>query len=85
MPTEYPDFLAQLKARIVAARSRAALAVNSELIKLYWEVGHDILERERREGWGAKVMGVDPAWARGSSGGRALHDRRYDADGYAAL
>jgi predicted nuclease of restriction endonuclease-like (RecB) superfamily len=56
LPIGYPEFLAEVKARIAAARTRAALAVNSELIKLYWEIGHEILERERREGWGAKVI-----------------------------
>jgi predicted nuclease of restriction endonuclease-like (RecB) superfamily len=53
---DYPEFLAALKTRISAARTRAALAVNSELIGLYWELGREILDRERREGWGAKVI-----------------------------
>jgi predicted nuclease of restriction endonuclease-like (RecB) superfamily len=55
-PAGYPELLAEVKARIAAARTRAVLAVNSELIRLYWEIGHEILERERREGWGAKVI-----------------------------
>ena len=38
------------------ARLKAALAVNSELILLYWQIGHDILRRQRDEGWGAKVI-----------------------------
>jgi len=56
MPTEYPQFLAEVKARIVAARTRAVLAVNSELISLYWEIGSEILVREKREGWGSGVI-----------------------------
>jgi predicted nuclease of restriction endonuclease-like (RecB) superfamily len=56
LPADYPQFLAEIKARIGAARTRAVLAVNSELIRLYWEIGHEILEREQREGWGAKVI-----------------------------
>ena len=56
LPAAYPQFLAEIKARIGAARTRAVLAVNSELIQLYWEIGHEILERERREGWGAKII-----------------------------
>ena len=56
MPAGYPQFLAEVKARIAAARTRAMLAVNSELIRLYWEIGHEILEREQHEGWGAKVI-----------------------------
>jgi predicted nuclease of restriction endonuclease-like (RecB) superfamily len=56
LPHDYPEFLGEVKTRIAAARTRAALAVNSELIRLYWEIGRDILDREQREGWGAKVV-----------------------------
>jgi predicted nuclease of restriction endonuclease-like (RecB) superfamily len=56
LPADYPQFLAEVKARIAGARTRAVLAVNSELIRLYWEIGHEILEREQRERWGAKVI-----------------------------
>jgi len=52
----YDIFLKELKIRIRAARTRAALAVNRELIILYWQIGCDILERQEREGWGAKVV-----------------------------
>jgi predicted nuclease of restriction endonuclease-like (RecB) superfamily len=45
-----------LKTRIRAARLRASLAVNSELIGLYWRIGRDILERQGAHGWGAKVV-----------------------------
>lgn len=54
--TDYNHFLHDLKSRIRAARTRAALSVNRELILLYWQIGHDILERQEREGWGAKVI-----------------------------
>jgi hypothetical protein len=47
LPADYPQFLTEIKARIGAARTRAVLAVNSELIKLYWEIGHEILKRSR--------------------------------------
>ncbi len=55
-PTGYAAWLAELKARIHAAQQRAALAVNHELVPLYWQIGRDILERQAREGWGAKVI-----------------------------
>ncbi len=35
---------------------RAAVAVNRELILLYWQIGRDILRRQREEGWGTKVI-----------------------------
>jgi predicted nuclease of restriction endonuclease-like (RecB) superfamily len=55
-PVGYADWLADLKARIHSAQQRAALAVNRELVLLYWQIGRDILERQAREGWGAKVI-----------------------------
>ncbi len=57
LPADYPEFLAEVKARIATARTRAVLAASGEMIELYWEIGHEILEREHREGWGAKVIG----------------------------
>lgn len=48
---------AVLKIRINSAQQRAALAVNHELVLLYWQIGHDVLERQAREGWGTKVIG----------------------------
>jgi predicted nuclease of restriction endonuclease-like (RecB) superfamily len=53
----YARFLDDLKTRIRDARVRAALAVNRELILLYWQIGREILRRQREEGWGAKVVG----------------------------
>lgn len=55
-PQGYADWLADLKTRIHNAQQRATLAVNRELVMLYWQIGKDILERQAREGWGAKVV-----------------------------
>ena len=49
-------FLADLKGRIRAAQLRASMAVNRELVLLYWQIGRDILDRQERENWGAKVI-----------------------------
>jgi predicted nuclease of restriction endonuclease-like (RecB) superfamily len=54
--TNYAAFLNGLKARIRLAQVKAALAVNQELILLYWQIGRDILTRQQTEGWGAKVI-----------------------------
>ena len=55
-PEGYGKWLEELKARIHAARQRATLAVNRELILLYWQIGRDILARQAEQGWGAKVI-----------------------------
>jgi len=55
-PAGYADWLAELKTRIETVQQHAALAVNRELVLLYWQIGSDILSSQRREGWGAKVI-----------------------------
>jgi predicted nuclease of restriction endonuclease-like (RecB) superfamily len=55
-PSGYTDWLADLKTRIHSAQQRATLAVNRELVLLYWQIGRDILTRQAEQGWGAKVI-----------------------------
>ena len=52
----YQDLLVQLKNQIRTAQVRAAVAVNQELVLLYWGIGKEILSRQSEEGWGAKVI-----------------------------
>lgn len=56
VPGDYDALLRDIKARIRAAQTRAGLAVNRELIRLYWQIGRNILARQQAEGWGAKVI-----------------------------
>lgn len=52
----YAGLLGEVKARIAGAQTRAALAINRELLLLYWEIGGLIHERQATEGWGAAVI-----------------------------
>ena len=56
LSAEYPCLLEDIKARIRTAQVRANLAVNRELILLYWEIGRLIAGRQQREGWGTGVI-----------------------------
>jgi predicted nuclease of restriction endonuclease-like (RecB) superfamily len=56
LPSDYPEFLRNLKAKIQARQTRAILAVNRELIALYWEIGQQIVERQETAGWGDAVI-----------------------------
>jgi predicted nuclease of restriction endonuclease-like (RecB) superfamily len=55
-PDGYELFLNELKQRINNARVRAVLAVNKELVLLYWQIGGKILQQQQEEGWGTKVV-----------------------------
>lgn len=51
----YQDLILTLKQEIKQTRIRAHLAINRELILLYWNIGKHIVERQQNEGWGTKV------------------------------
>lgn len=53
---EYAAFLTGLKERVAASRYKAALSVNKELILLYHHIGTEILARQQKHGWGAKII-----------------------------
>lgn len=52
----YAALLTSIKERIQTAQVRAAVAVNQELVLLYWGIGKEILNRQVQQGWGAKVI-----------------------------
>ena len=56
LPAGYAVILADLKDQIRADKLKAGLAVNRELILLYWRIGRQILEQQHLEGWGSKVI-----------------------------
>lgn len=48
IPSDYPAFVADLKERIRAAQVRASLAVNREIVLLYWQKVVERLSRDLR-------------------------------------
>lgn len=56
VPTGYGDLLGSLKERIKTAQIQAALAVNSELIRLYWEIGESVVREQEAHQWSDKVL-----------------------------
>lgn len=53
---DYAQTLLLLKKRIQEAQTRAALSVNHELIKLYWDIGMTIAEKQETSDWGTGVI-----------------------------
>jgi predicted nuclease of restriction endonuclease-like (RecB) superfamily len=56
LPDGYAELLAQIKERVRRTQTRAVLAANRELLRLYWQVGRDIVRRQEVEGWGSAVI-----------------------------
>lgn len=55
-PEGYKEWLSELKARIHQTQQKAVRSLNTELILLYWQIGHDILIRQSQQKWGTKVI-----------------------------
>lgn len=52
----YNDILENLKNTIRQSRYKAMVAVNSEMILLYWKIGNTILSQQNEQGWGSKII-----------------------------
>ncbi|MFY9342973.1 MAG: PDDEXK nuclease domain-containing protein, partial [Planctomycetota bacterium] len=56
MPKGYAQLVERIKARIQVAQSRAAQAANRELLRLYWQVGRDLVAEQARHEYGTRVV-----------------------------
>ena len=50
--SEYKQWIGELKRRIRQSQIKAAVKVNTELLQLYWELGKDIVEKQKSARWG---------------------------------
>lgn len=53
---EYLNFRDDIMRRIRSAQYEAMRAVNKEMISLYWDIGRQITERQKEQGWGKSVV-----------------------------
>lgn len=49
---EYKKWLAELKNRLLKVQLKAVVAVNTELLKFYWQLGTDIVRKLSESQWG---------------------------------
>ena len=80
----YRELVDRLKQRIRESQARAARALNTELVMLYWSIGRDILAQQQAAGWGDDIVGriaedlrVETGSARGFSRRNLFYMRRF--------
>ena len=56
MDVIYIDWIQDLKQKIRSAQLKASIAVNEEMILLYWDIGKSILDKQETFAWGSKVV-----------------------------
>ena len=52
----YSDWLKELKFRVQQVQTKAAIAVNRELLAFYWELGHQVVEKQHTTTWGSGFL-----------------------------
>jgi predicted nuclease of restriction endonuclease-like (RecB) superfamily len=55
-PAEYGATLKSIQQRVRQERTRTVLSANAAMVLLYWDIGRLIMDRQCRDGWGAKVI-----------------------------
>ena len=56
MPVNYANMRDEIIMKIKESRVQFAVQVNTGMIELYWEIGNEILRRQKDEGWGSKII-----------------------------
>lgn len=56
LPESYAEWLTELKSNIAKTRLKVILNANSDMVFLYWSIGTRILEKQKTEGWGARII-----------------------------
>jgi len=82
----YRELIERLRYRTRESQTRAARALNTELVMLYWSIGRDILAQQQDIGWGDDVIGqiaadlrLNTGSARGFSRRNLFYMRRFAA------
>jgi predicted nuclease of restriction endonuclease-like (RecB) superfamily len=55
-PSEYKKWLTQIKTKLRTAQLKAAVSVNSTLMEFYWDLGADIVEKQKNSSWGSGFL-----------------------------
>lgn len=53
---QYKNWIVELKQRIRQSQIKAALKVNEEMLRLYWEIGQEIVEKAQKAQWGDMLI-----------------------------
>ncbi len=56
LPSGYNEWRKKIEVMIETSKLNAALHVNADLLQLYWNIGNDIVLKQKEQGWGAQVI-----------------------------
>ncbi len=56
LPIGYDEWRRKIEAMIETSKLNATFHVNADMLQLYWNIGNDILLKQKERGWGAQVI-----------------------------
>ena len=56
LPEGYDEWRSRIENLIESSKLSAALHVNTDMLQLYWNIGYDILTKQKNLGWGTQVI-----------------------------
>ena len=54
--SEYYEWIDRIKTIIHSTRTKIVLSANSELLNLYWKIGKEIVNKQKKSNWGSKII-----------------------------
>ncbi len=82
---EYLEWIKVLGTRFRRSQIKAAVKVNEEMLRFYWELGHDIVERDAENHYGSRFFSIlshDLKEATSMTSGLSERNIRYAKDFY---
>ena len=82
---EYLEWIKDLGTRFRRSQIKAAVKVNEEMLRFYWELGHDIVERDAENHYGSRFFSIlshDLKEATSMTSGLTQRNIRYAKDFY---
>lgn len=82
---EYLEWIKDLGTRFRRSQIKAAVKVNEEMLRFYWELGHDIVEKDAENHYGSRFFSIlshDLKEATSTTSGLSERNIRYAKDFY---
>ena len=54
--SEYTQLLNKIKQRVRLAQKRAIFSASAEMLRMYWDIGGMLFQKQKEAGWGAKIL-----------------------------
>jgi len=59
--SEYKEWLNEIKQKFQSSQIKASIQVNSTLLEFYWNLGNEIVQKQKNSTWGSGFLELSSA------------------------